>query len=88
MKEYSYDIIAQIVVLKEGGHSVRKITEQLRVSRTTVKHWLQRFREEGRQEKPKPKKWSRLPRKTTKRVITVLKCAVQSDVKTTARKLK
>ena len=37
-KEYSSDIIAQIVGLKEGGHSVREITEQLGVSRTKVKH--------------------------------------------------
>ena len=36
-KEYSSDTIAQIVGLKEGGHLVREITNQLGVSRTTVK---------------------------------------------------
>ena len=84
-KAYSSDVIAQIVGLKEKSHLVRELTEQLGVSRTTVKRWLRRFREEGRQKTSKPKNRSGRPKKTSNRVVTVLRRAVESDVKTTAR---
>ena len=88
-KEYSSDIIGQIVSLREGSHLVREITKQLGVSgQHSLKRWLRRFKKEGRQKTPKPKNGCGRPRKTSNRGVTVLERVVEFDVKTTARKIK
>ena len=88
VRELSSDTRAQIIGLHEAGHQTGEISRLVGASKATVKRWVARYKKENSGETPRPLPRSGRPRKTSPRAINVVKRAIESNVRITARKLK
>ena len=87
-KELSSETIATIIGLKQAGHKTKEISHLVGVARSTVRKWCARFRADNSCDTPKQKPRSGRPRKTSERVMTILKRSLESNPRVTARILK
>ena len=87
-KDLSSDCIAQIVGLKAAGHTIKEICQFTGAGPTSVKKYVQLWRQGGCKETPKIKPRPGGIRKTSKRANNILKRTVESQTSTTARKIK
>lgn len=87
-KELSSGTIARIIALKEAGHQTKEISELVSVAKSTVRKWVARKREENGGTTPKKKPRPGRPRKTSSRAVNVVKRALESEPRITARVLK
>lgn len=87
-KELTSETIAQIIALKEAGHQTKEISELVGVSKSSVRKWVARYREDASGLPPSRKARSGRPRKTSNRAVNVVKRAVEADPRVTARVVK
>ena len=84
----SEQVIAQIIALKESGSKTSQIAKQVGVTTRSVRRWFARFKEGGGAELPAQKKSPGMPKKTSKRSLTVIKRQLEANPRLTARKIK
>ena len=87
-KDLSVETISQIIGLHKANHSVKEIVALIGVSRTSVKKYIRRFKNEGEQNTPVPKKRPGRPRKASKRVLTIIKRDLETNPFTTSRRIR
>lgn len=87
-RQYSKETIAQIIALRKGGHSIKEVAELTGVGLTTVKTYWSRFKRDNSGDTPSQLPRSGRPRKSSKRAQNIVKRAVESNARVTARQLK
>lgn len=73
-KDLSVEVIAKIIGLKEAGHTTKEIVDLVGVSRTSVKKYVARHRDEGAGSLPLPKKRPGRKRKTSRYAENIWGC--------------
>lgn len=84
----SNEQIAQVLILRDAGHGTKEISDLMNINPSTVRRWIRRRRQENSGADPVPRKHTGRPRKTSHRATNVVKRAVESNPRITARVIK
>ena len=87
-KDFSSECIAQIIALKKSGIKTKEVAQQIGICERSVRRWVAKFNEQGGNNLPTHKKRPGKAKITGIRSKTIVKRAVQSTPRITARKLK
>ncbi|MPC40780.1 Transposable element Tcb1 transposase [Portunus trituberculatus] len=87
-KDLTSDQISNIVTLHKQNHSTQEIAKTVGVSQRSVQRWVMKYKRGGRSETPTHKNKPGRPKKTSARILDVIRKQVENNPHISSREIK